>query len=182
MENAITAVCAVCFGGLALLVKWVRLRGIRRVWYSPVGRSLRLLQQILDNAENWQFRHAVISPFGITAMALLVTHFAGEDYRPVYKHVDKTAEWVDVSALLYGMLAVVLELGGRILFWALAQRKKERDAMTAEVRASVLAEIRDRAAELPNSEEFITLLDDMGQLRVDSDGTVWRRLGRSNDQ
>ena len=218
MENVITVLCVAGLGGLTLLVKWVRLRGIRRIWYTPVGWPFRVMLSLLAGADNWQFRHAITSPFGITLMTWLITYFASEDYRPVYRHLNEAADFIDASALIYGMLAVLMELiGGRIVFWALEQWKKGKDAinselresremMVAEVREDVLAEIgaralpevtddalvlgraaalteiRARAAELSNPEQFISLLDEMSndEIRVDLDGTVWRRVSHPN--
>ena len=236
MENAITAVCAACFVALVLLVNWIRLQGIGRVWYSPIGWPLRALLSLTGGVDNWQFRHAIISPFGVVATTFLVTHFASENYRPVHRHLDDAKDFIDASALIYGMSAVLMELiGGRVVFWALEQWKKGKEAYEAEARerqeayeaearerqealeaevqerqeaiiaevrenvlseirgsallgisenasargwASAVTEMRHRAAELPNYEQFISLLDEMdnGEYRVDPDGTVWRRM------
>ena len=47
--------------------------------------------------------------------------------------------------------------------------------------ASAVTEMRHRVAELPNHEQFISLLDEMdnGEYRIDPDGTVWRRMDRT---
>ena len=57
-----------------------------------------------------------------------------------------------------------------------------REDAAALGRATALTELRQRAAELPNSEQFISLLDEMSsdEIRVDPDGTVWRRVGHPN--
>ena len=53
------------------------------------------------------------------------------------------ATLVSISAVYYGMAAVVVELGGRIVFWALAQWQKDREAARRERRRR---SARDRAA------------------------------------
>ena len=44
------------------------------------------------------------------------------------------ASLVSISAVYYGMIAVAAELGGRTVFWALAQWQKDREAARRERR------------------------------------------------
>ena len=63
--------------------------------------------------------------------------------RPAIANFDGMASLVSISAVYYGMIAVVVELGGRIVFWALAQWQKDREAARRERRRR---SARDRAA------------------------------------
>lgn len=63
--------------------------------------------------------------------------------RPAIVNFDGMASLVSISAVYYGMAAVVVELGGRIVFWALAQWQKDREAARRERRRR---SARDRAA------------------------------------
>ena len=53
------------------------------------------------------------------------------------------ATLVSISAVYYGMVAVIVELGGGTVFWALAQWQKDREAARRERRRR---SARDRAA------------------------------------
>lgn len=78
---------------------------------------------------------------------LLVTHWHDRTARPAIAHFDDMASLVSISAVIYGMLAVTAELGGRVMFWALAQRQKEKDAAVKarrEMRAKAKSEGRAR--------------------------------------
>ena len=93
--------------------------------------------------ENWQRRHFVLSPFGIAATTLLVTHFRDAANRPPVAHFDEMAALVSISAVLYGMLAVLAEsFGGRIMFYTLSQIGKAMRAVKAEHEAEVIERIR----------------------------------------
>ena len=88
---------------------------------------------------NWQRRHFVLSPFGIAAMTLLVTHLRGEEFRPPIAHFDEMAELVSISAVLYGMVAVIAELiGGRAVFYTFAQIGNALRAIKAEQEAEFI--------------------------------------------
>ena len=92
---------------------------------------------------NWQRRHFVLSPFGIAAMTLLVTHLRGEEFRPPIAHFDEMAALVSISAVLYGMVAVIAELiGGRAVFYTFAQIGNALRALKAEHEAEIIEKIR----------------------------------------
>ncbi|MCE2500463.1 MAG: hypothetical protein J4G13_06330 [Dehalococcoidia bacterium] len=59
--------------------------------------------------DNWQRRHFVLSPFGIAATTLLVTHLDDAANRPPIAHFDEMAALVSISAVMYGMVAVLVE-------------------------------------------------------------------------
>ena len=93
--------------------------------------------------ENWQRRHFVLSPFGIAAATLLVTHLRGEEFRPPIAHFDEMATLVSISAVLYGMAAVIVELiGGRVVFYILSQIGRALREVKAEHEAEVIEKIR----------------------------------------
>ena len=87
--------------------------------------------------------HFATTPFGIAATTLATTHWHDSATRPAIRYFDEMASLVSVSAVIYGMIAVAAELGGRAVFWALAQRQKEKDAavrVRRELRAKARAE------------------------------------------
>ena len=93
--------------------------------------------------ENWQRRHFVLSPFGIAAATLLVTHLRDKELRPPIAHFDDMAALVSISAVLYGMVAVIAELiGGKAVFYTLSQIGKAMRAVKAEHEAEFIERIR----------------------------------------
>ena len=92
---------------------------------------------------NWQRRHFVLSPFGIAATTLLVTHLRGEEFRPPIAHFDEMAALVSISAVIYGMVAVIVELiGGRAVFYTLSQIGRAMRVVKAEHEAEIIEKIR----------------------------------------
>ena len=51
-----------------------------------------------------------------------------------------TATMVDLGAVIYAMVAVLVERGGVMVFWALEQRRKWREELRAQGRAEGRAE------------------------------------------
>ena len=93
--------------------------------------------------DNWQRRHFVLSPFGIAATTLLVTHLRDEANRPAVAQFDEMAALVSISAVLYGMVAVLVEsLGGKTVFYILSQVGKAMRAVKAEHEAEFIEKMR----------------------------------------
>ena len=93
--------------------------------------------------DNWQRRHFVLSPFGIAATTLLVTHFHDAGNRPVIAHFDQMAALASISAVIYGMAAVLTEtLGGKTVFYILSQVGKAMRAVKAEHEAEFIERYR----------------------------------------
>ena len=96
----------------------------------------------------WFRRHAILAPFGVSAMTWLL--FWSEIGH--YKWWDKSelaSSLVDLGAVLYGMVAVLMERGVNMVFWALEQREKRKKELQDKVRAeaveTVLADMRAKA-------------------------------------
>ena len=93
--------------------------------------------------ENWQRRHFVLSPFGIAAATLLVTHLRDKELRPPIAYFDELAVFVSISAVLYGMAAVIVELiGGKAVFYTLSQIGKAMRAVKEQHRAEFIEQMR----------------------------------------
>ena len=89
--------------------------------------------------DNWQRRHFVLSPFGIAATTLLVTHLRDTSNRPSITHFDEMAALVSISAVLYGMAAVLAEsLGGKVMFYTLSQIGKAMRAVKEQHEAEFI--------------------------------------------
>ncbi len=103
----------------------------------------RLRRRARRFSYNWQLLHFAATPFGIALTTIVTTHLRYPTVRPAIVNFDGMATLVSISAVYYGMAAVVVELGGRIVFWALAQWQKDREAARRERRRR---SARDRAA------------------------------------
>ena len=90
----------------------------------------------------WLRRHAMVAPFGIFATTALLTYWKERGQWQASASLESASELVDFAAVLYAMLAVLLERGVRLMFWALDERRKWRAKMRAEARAEGLAEGR----------------------------------------
>ena len=79
----------------------------------------------------WLRRHALLAPFGVCGATALLAYLAVRqgDY-PSF--LMSAGELVDLGAAVYGMVAVVIEKGLDVMFWALEQRKKRIEKAQAE--------------------------------------------------
>lgn len=75
-----------------------------------------------DEERRWLRRHAVIAPFGIFAVTFLLVIWSGQ--WDGWGSLGLAANLVDLGAVLYGMVAVLVEGGSKMVFWALEERRK----------------------------------------------------------
>lgn len=73
----------------------------------------------------WLTRHAVAAPFGIFAVALLLS--VAEGGWAGWDTLSPIAEMVDLAAVIYAMLAVAFERGVNMVWWALEQKRKRAE-------------------------------------------------------
>ena len=94
----------------------------------------------------WLRRHAALAPFGILVVTALLVYFAGPGRWQGAESLKLAAEQIDLAAALYAAFAVTVERGVRMIWWAIEQRRKDREklvkAVRAEARAEALAEAR----------------------------------------
>lgn len=90
----------------------------------------------------WLRRHAVAAPFGVFAATALLVIRSGQ--WAGWGSLELAANLVELGAVLYGMAAVLVEGGIRMVFWALEERKrmiKEREDLgRAKLVEEMLAE------------------------------------------
>ena len=87
----------------------------------------------------WLRLHAISAPFGIFTVTVLLMIRSGE--WSGWESLEPTASLVDLGAVLYGMAAVLIERGARMVFWALEQRKKMIAERKAQGQAELIAEM-----------------------------------------
>ena len=95
----------------------------------------------------WLRRHAMVAPFGVFATTALLTWWKESGQWQVPANLELASGLVDLAAVLYAMLAVLLERGVRLMFWALDERRKWRAKMRAEARAEGRAEAQAEMAQ-----------------------------------
>ena len=83
----------------------------------------------------WLRLHAMVAPAGILATTLLLTFWRQQWQWPWPDSLDRAADLTDIGAVIYAAIAVAVERGINMIFWALEQRKKRRERLRAEALA-----------------------------------------------
>lgn len=112
-------------------------------------------------SERWLRRHALAAPFGVFAATALLTYLYTQGQAQPRELTQTAAGFVDLGAVLYGMVAVVIEKGITLMFWALEQRQKRqkafRDEIVAQAERAVFARLEPVADE--NGDGVVPLSD-----------------------
>ena len=95
-------------------------------------------------SSRWFRRHAILAPFGVYATTWLLFWSETGHYR-WWDKSELASSLVDLGAVLYGMVAMLMEGGTNMVFWALEQREKRRKKLREEMRAEARAEVREEA-------------------------------------
>ena len=136
----------------------------------------RLRRRARRFSYNWQLLHFAATPFGIALTTIVTTHLRYPTVRPAIANFDGMASLVSIGAVYYGMIAVVAELGGRTVFWALAQWQKDREAARRERRRR---SARDRAAGRAEGQRDI-IATMWGSSQSDEERTRIRRIAEAH--
>ncbi len=97
----------------------------------------------------WLRRHAIAAPFGIFAATVLLAVRSGQ--WDGWESLEMAATLVDLGAVLYAMVAVLVERGVDMVFWALERKKQREQENKAKNQAEVLAQLRSEG--LPQTTE-----------------------------
>ena len=96
----------------------------------------------------WLRRHALFGPFGIFISAWLMCWSDTGTWR-IWTDWSAMSDLADLAVIIYGMIAVIIERGLIIMFWAIERRKQMREEfrarMEAKGRADLLAELKSKA-------------------------------------
>ena len=92
----------------------------------------------------WPRRHALAFPFGTTAATALLTYLTTGGQGTMAANLKGAADMVDLAALIYGMVAVTIEGGVRLMFWAWEKHKAVREALREEGRQEVRSAVKQR--------------------------------------
>ena len=97
----------------------------------------------------WLRLHAMIAPFGVFIVTVLLLARSGK--WSGWESLESAATLVDLGAVIYAMVAVLVERGVRMVFWALEQRKKMIEERRKEGQAELIAEML--AEGIPQTEQ-----------------------------
>ena len=89
----------------------------------------------------WLRRHAAFAPFGILIVTGLLVYFVGPGRWQGAGSFKLAAEQIDLAAALYAAFAVAVERGVKMIWWAIEQRRKEREKLVQDARAKERARI-----------------------------------------
>ena len=94
----------------------------------------------------WPRRHALAFPFGASAATALLTYLTTGGQGTMAANLAVAADMVDLGALIYGMVAVTIEGGVRLMFWAWEKHKAVREALREEGRQAGRVEGRQEGS------------------------------------
>ncbi len=81
----------------------------------------------------WPRRHAIATPFGVFAVtALLAWWISGQWLGP--DNGELAADLVPLAGVIYGMMALTVEGGVRLMFWAWEKHQAVRESLREEGR------------------------------------------------
>ena len=81
----------------------------------------------------WPRRHAIATPFGVFAvMALLTWWISGQWLGP--DNGELASDLVPLAGVIYGMMALTVEGGVRLMFWAWEKHQAVRESLREEGR------------------------------------------------
>ena len=84
--------------------------------------------------KQWGLRlHAIILPFGVFILTALLTRWTSGQW-PGQANLEMAANLVDLATVIYGMIALTVEGGVRLMFWALQKHLEWRESMREEGR------------------------------------------------
>ena len=106
---------------------------------------------------DWLPRHVLFAPFGVFLVTALLVWWSVLTPWQKQEVLEAAAKYVDLAAVLYGMAAVAVEKGGRLMFWALDQRRqwreKWRQEIVAETEERMEAETEERVRQAKARQE-----------------------------
>lgn len=106
----------------------------------------------------WLRLHAMIAPFGVFAVTVFLLARSGK--WSGWESLESAATLVDLAVVVYGMIAVLVERGVDMVFWALEQRKKRREALEEQAMERGMAQGMERGMAQGRAQLLAELLDD----------------------
>ena len=98
-------------------------------------------------AERWARLHLAFLPLGALVVTWLLTLLTGAWRWDDRANLDLAGTVAPLGAFAYGALVFVVEWSVRMIFWALAQRKKDREKIREQIRQEVQQEVQAKERE-----------------------------------
>lgn len=120
----------------------------------------------------WLRRHAMAAPFGIFAVTIVLTYVSAPEEWGTVDSLSSAASLVDLGAVIYAGVAVLVERGVKVMFWALDERRKWRDKWRAEAQEEGRVEGRAEGrveGRVEGSAEALTALLEAGRAEGNHD-------------
>ena len=89
----------------------------------------------------WPRRHAIATPFGVFAVTALLTGWISGQWL-VPDNGKLAADLVPLAGVIYGMMALTVEGGVRLMFWAWEKHQAVRESLREEGRVEGREEMR----------------------------------------
>ena len=89
----------------------------------------------------WPRRHAIATPFGVFAVTALLTWWISGQWL-VPDNGKLAADLVPLTGVIYGMMALTVEGGVRLMFWAWEKHQAVRESLREEGRVEGREEMR----------------------------------------
>ena len=97
----------------------------------------------MDNQlPKWAALHAIFAPWGIIATTCVLTMFTGSVGWKIWNNLVTVSDMVDLGVMVYAAGASLVEVNVRMAFYAIEQRKRERERIRREARQEGLQEGR----------------------------------------
>ncbi len=91
----------------------------------------------------WPRRHAIATPFGVFAVTALLTWWiSGQWLGP--DNGELAADLVPLAGIIYGMMALTVEGGVRLMFWAWEKHQAVRESLREEGREEMRSAVNQR--------------------------------------
>ena len=81
----------------------------------------------------WPRRHAIATPFGVFAVTALLTWWISSQWLGA-DNGKLAADLVPLAGVIYGMMALTVEGGVRLMFWAWEKHQAVRESLREEGR------------------------------------------------
>ncbi len=145
--------------------------------------SKRKQQAMTDwwNNGRWLRWHATVAPFGILATTVFLTYLVQQGQRDELGNITVATDVVDLAAVLYAVVAVLVERGINMIWWALEQRQKriaERERQESEQVAERERQESERIAAL--WVKILVTARSEGLITTDQGAEAWKRLFAQN--
>lgn len=119
----------------------------------------------------WLRRHATLTPFGAALFTWLLSALVGGGQWLFWHDMEPVKSTAGAGTIAYGMAAVLVEGGIKMVFWALDERRKKLTAREIDT----LIDVRERLKKEQNTDGVAIVEDMIEDRRRNPLRLRWRR-------